>query len=100
VARWLGEYGTPKMPGKILNTEQPDQALVRAPAARQSVLIWAQVCAAYEAEFTKDAWRRTDRSRAAYLAHLVDLGYHACETEQLMIDQAAELDGELDELDD
>jgi len=38
---------------------------------------------------TKDAWRRADRSRAAYLEHLVELGYHPCETEQLMIDQAA-----------
>lgn len=53
LARLLGEYGTPKMLGKILNTEQPDRALVQASAARQQVLIWAAVYAAYEAEFTR-----------------------------------------------
>jgi len=89
LARWLGEYGAPKMIGKMLNTEHPDRALAQASPARQPVLIWAEVCAAYESEFTKDAWRRADRSRAAYLAHLVELGYRPCETEQLMIDQAA-----------
>jgi hypothetical protein len=47
----------------------------------------SEVCAAYEAEFTKDAWRRTDRDRAAYLTHLVALGYTPCGTEQLMIVQ-------------
>lgn len=31
-----------------------------------------------------------------YLAHLVDLGYHPCETEQLMIDQAAADHGDTD----
>ncbi len=47
-----------------------------------------EICAAYEVEFNKDAWRRTDPDRAAYLTHLVGLGYTPCDTEQLMIDNA------------
>lgn len=58
-------------------------------AALHGALLWAQVCAAYEHEFPKDAWRQGSSDRARYLLHLVDLGYEPCETEQLMIDQDA-----------
>ena len=80
-ARWVSAWGEPK----ILGVSDPDQHCADAAPSRHGQLLWAQACAASEAEFTKDAWRHTDNDRVAYLTHLVNLGYTPCDTEELMI---------------
>ncbi len=92
VARWMGEWNSPKVIGELLGTEQPDQMCRQAPAVRHGVLLWVQVVSAYESEWRKDAWRNNDRTRAEYLAHLVSIGYQPCDTEQLMLDRLAKPD--------
>ena len=87
-ARWVSTWGEPKTLARILGATDPDQHCRDAAPTRHGALLWAQLCAAYETEFTKDAWRRTDPHRAAYLRHLVSLGYTPCDTEQLMITAA------------
>ena len=84
-ARWVSSWGEPAMLGRILGVTDPDRHCADAAPTRHGALLWAQLCAAYETEFTKDAWRRTDPHRANYLRHLVSLGYTPSDTEQLMI---------------
>ena len=46
----------------------------------------ALVCAGYEKQFPKDAWRRPSQVHKDYLNQLVTWGYTASETEQIIID--------------
>ena len=64
-ARWIGAWGEPKILGRILGASDPDQCCQDAVPTRHGESLWAAVCSAYEAELTKDAWRRTDKDRAA-----------------------------------
>ena len=103
VGRHLSSWTDDKLLGSILGVGDPRDALAGAPEHRHPALAWAVACAAYEAEFPKDAWRHNDNRRAAYLAHPVWLGYTPCDTEQLMIDRAEassdDVDDDLDDLD-
>ena len=74
-ARWVSSWGEPAMLARILGVTDPDRHCADAAPTRHGALLWAAMCSAYEAEFSKDAWRRTDPDRAAYLTHLVGLGY-------------------------
>jgi len=84
-ARWVSAWGEPEILGRFLGVTDPDQHCRDAAPTRHGQLLWAHICAAYEAEFSKGAWRHTDYDRAAYLTHLVSLGYAPCDTEQLLI---------------
>lgn len=58
-----------------------------APTVPDTVMIWAQVVAAYEASYNRDAHRDTNTGRAAYLRHLAALGYTLAPVEQMVIDR-------------
>ena len=102
VGRHLSTWTDDKLMAAILGVDQPKDALAGAPEHRHPALAWAVTCTAYEAEFPKDAWRHNDNLRAAYLAHLIRLGYTPCDTEQLMINRAEasaeDVDDEVDDL--
>ncbi|MFK4637130.1 ParB/RepB/Spo0J family partition protein [Paenarthrobacter histidinolovorans] len=53
---------------------------------RPEVSLIALVCAGYEKQLPKDAWRRPSQAQKDYLNQLVAWGYTASETEKLIID--------------
>lgn len=67
---------------------QPRQVIADAPQERYPLLMWAQVCAAHEDSFPRDAHRHIDTGHADYLRHLSALGYPSAKVDQEVIDQA------------
>jgi len=60
----VGErLGEPKIVGRILGAEHPDQHCAAAAPTRNGVLLWAHLCVAFEAEFSKPGGN-TDPDRA------------------------------------
>ncbi|WP_144663193.1 ParB/RepB/Spo0J family partition protein [Paenarthrobacter nicotinovorans] len=54
--------------------------------ARPEFSLIALVCAGYEKTIAKDSWRRPSQNHRDYLNQLVEWGYTASETEQMIID--------------
>lgn len=92
----LADYEVDGVLADLLGQEHSAARVLRdAPADRHPMLLWATVCAVYEAGMPKDVWRRPASARAAvtaYLAHLVELGYPPCDTEARMIADSAPAD--------
>ena len=53
--------------------------------ARPEFSLIALVCAGYEKTIAKDSWRRPSQNHRDYLNQLVEWGYTASETEQMII---------------
>ena len=81
----LYSYGPNQVLAELLDTQDLRGHTATLPVTRHPGLLRLTVCAAYEAALPKDAHRSPTTDQAAYLTHLIALGYTPCETEQLLI---------------
>ena len=87
VTGWLGDRSISSAPPltEILGTDDPITTATTAPMSRRPLMVWAYVVAAHEFDYPRDAHRCPSNYRAAYLRHLVDLGYTPAETDRLVM---------------
>ena len=85
---WQGSWHSTSVLGELLGVDRADQEIRDAAPARHPLLLWAQVVAAYEDDFPKDAHRQDSADRADYLRHMKDIGYTLADVDQLVIDTA------------
>ena len=87
VTSWLNDHSISSAPplAEIIGTEQPITTATTAPVNRRSLMLWAYAVAAHEFDYPRDAHRTPNNYRAAYLRHLVDLGYTPAETDRLVM---------------
>lgn len=87
VTGWLADRSIVSAPplAEILGTDDPITTATTAPAPRRLLMLWAYAVAAHEFDFPRDAHRSPSNDRAAYLRHLVDLGYTPAETDRLVM---------------
>ncbi len=85
----LYSYGPNQVLKQLLDTEDIEGTTAALPPTRHTATLWLMVCATYEAALPKDAHRSPTADQAAYLTHLIALGYTPCDSEQLIINAIA-----------